>query len=171
MRVVGEFLTLSVIAICRAATTETLNLRRGSNHADDEENDIDSLFLPRIVNGDQALAGRYPYYTSINLNTRFGASHTCGGSLIHRDIVLTAAHCYNPRNARFMSVRVGAYESSDRDDSNGGQDTFFDSPIVTALVHPSYSTNTLNYDFALLKIKPVDDPHLLGGMITIDYSG
>eukprot|EP00562_Extubocellulus_spinifer_P007104 CAMPEP_0178514438 /NCGR_PEP_ID=MMETSP0696-20121128/24014_1 /TAXON_ID=265572 /ORGANISM="Extubocellulus spinifer, Strain CCMP396" /LENGTH=350 /DNA_ID=CAMNT_0020144515 /DNA_START=484 /DNA_END=1534 /DNA_ORIENTATION=+ len=171
MRVFGEILTLSAIAICQAATTETSNLRGGSSHADDEGNNIDNLFVPRIVNGDEAPVGRYPYYTSINLNTRFGASHTCGGSLIHRDIVLTAAHCYNPRNARFTSVRVGAYESSDRDDSNGGQDTFFESRIERALVHPSYSTNTLNHDFALLKINPVDDPVLLGGMMNIDFSG
>lgn len=46
-------------------------------------------FEPRIVGGQQAQEGRYPYAVSLTLSSR----HFCGGSLIAPDMVLTAAHC------------------------------------------------------------------------------
>ena len=43
----------------------------------------------RIVGGTDALDGQFPHQISLR---RLG-SHTCGGSIISRNYVLTAAHC------------------------------------------------------------------------------
>ncbi len=46
--------------------------------------------LSRIIGGGEAQKGRYPYLASIT----YERSHTCGGTLIADDIILSAAHCW-----------------------------------------------------------------------------
>ena len=58
------------------------------------------ILQSRIVCGNQAQPGVYPYFTQL--------VNVCGGSLIHEDIVLSAAHCNEPSETQ---VIVGDYES------------------------------------------------------------
>ena len=48
----------------------------------------------RIINGQNAPQGRYPWFGRV-VGTRAsdGALRGCGGALIAKDLVLTAAHC------------------------------------------------------------------------------
>lgn len=55
----------------------------------------------RIVGGDDAMPGEFPYFVQGGLE--------CGGSLIWKDIVLSAAHCIGSIGTR---VLVGAVENS-----------------------------------------------------------
>ena len=47
----------------------------------------------RIVGGENATTGSWPWQASVHYNTVNTSSHFCGGSLINKDYVLTAAHC------------------------------------------------------------------------------
>ena len=47
----------------------------------------------RIVGGEEAVDGEFPWQVSLRQITGIGATHFCGGSVIDKDWVLTAAHC------------------------------------------------------------------------------
>ena len=95
----------------------------------------------RIVGGFEAEDGRHPY--SVSLQSPSG-NHFCGGSLILKDVVLTAAHCIGG------AINV-VIDRHDFDDSDG--------EIISAkwqIEHPGYNINTDEYDMALLVLsRPV----------------
>jgi trypsin len=91
----------------------------------------------RIVGGDEAQEGRYPF--AVSLVTSLG-SHGCGGSLIAPDIVLSAAHCAGI----FARVQI---ERHDRSDPTDQFETF---SIVQEIVHPQYDPEGFAYDKMLV---------------------
>ena len=59
-------------------------------------------FSARVVNGENASPHAWPWQISLRVNGR----HICGGSLIDKDWVVTAAHCVdrNPRPSGYTVV-------------------------------------------------------------------
>ncbi|CAK1552383.1 unnamed protein product [Leptosia nina] len=58
----------------------------------------------RIVSGWDASPGQFPYQASLRIRNSAGLLFGCGGSVIHQDWVITAAHC----TANFVQVTVRA---------------------------------------------------------------
>ena len=88
----------------------------------------------RIIGGSEAVEDRYSY--AVLLQDKQGPF--CGGSLIAKDVVLTAAHC---QGAPF-DVLIGRHDLDDRDGQIIG--------IKKQMPHPSYNDRNTDNDFMLV---------------------
>ena len=114
------------------------DLHIGDDARADNEQDLISRRVQanRIVGGNQATKGEYPYF----VQWEWG----CGASLIHSDIILSAAHC-NGSNLP-TGVIVSAYENGR---AVGGAQA---RTIVQRIQHPNYSASTKKNDFMLMRL-------------------
>ncbi|XP_017122449.2 transmembrane protease serine 9 [Drosophila elegans] len=58
----------------------------------------------RVVNGTDSSVEKYPYVVSLR---SYDGSHSCGGTIVSQQFVMTAAHCTNGRSAESLSIQYG----------------------------------------------------------------
>uniref|UniRef100_A0A4W3JTR0 Chymotrypsinogen 2-like n=1 Tax=Callorhinchus milii TaxID=7868 RepID=A0A4W3JTR0_CALMI len=95
----------------------------------------------RIVNGEEAVSGSWPWQVSLQDYTGF---HFCGGSLISEYWVVTAAHCGVGSQHR---VILGEFNKCTSDVQ------IQTLQIAKAITHPQWNSNTINNDITLVKLK------------------
>jgi len=97
--------------------------------------DVSPYFFSKIVGGRTVSSPEsYPGFVQWLVG--------CGGYMIHEDIALSAAHCYDPVGYNSNRAYVGSYNNRD------GLPR-----IVTKMVpHKEYSTNTEHFDIMILKL-------------------
>ncbi|XP_074933033.1 granzyme M-like [Phalacrocorax aristotelis] len=96
-----------------------------------------------VIGGREAKPHSRPYMVSIQ---RWGA-HVCGGALLRKQWVLTAAHCLCERTTAGRTVVVGLHSLKDR---RADTQTF---PIRSVCPHPGYNKKTMENDLLLLQLK------------------
>ena len=97
---------------------------------------------PLIVGGTAVPNGKYPFMAYVELYGKGKSVWACGGTLIDRDSVLTAAHCL--KNTTGAVVAVGR---TDLKEKNRGQEIGASRPFI----HPRYNGN--GYDAGVLKLR------------------
>ena len=71
----------------------------------------------------------------------------CGGSLLSDLWVITAAHCTDGERASNIQVHLGQHDLYSATESK-----LLRMGVEKVLEHPNYNSNSVNYDFALLKL-------------------
>ncbi|XP_067831304.1 trypsin-like [Heptranchias perlo] len=91
----------------------------------------------KIVGGYECAKHSIPWIASLNVGY-----HMCGGSLIHPDWVVSAAHCYKSH----IQVRLGEHNIK----ASEGSEQFINSAKV--IRHPRYDYYDLDNDIMLIKL-------------------
>lgn len=110
----------------------------------------------RIIGGQNTTRDRFPYAASL-VDSQTGR-HVCGGSLIAKDILLTAGHC----SGFFDAVQIGRHNIRDGEleaalangvvgDDPNGEDGYEFLVVEKHVVHPMYA-NVIRSDFAVAKL-------------------
>ncbi|XP_032429416.1 tryptase-like [Xiphophorus hellerii] len=101
---------------------------------------------PKIVGGQDASPGRWPWQVSLQRKGFGNPFHQCGGSLITKNWVLTAAHCVSGTRPSDLQVSLGRHQLQ-----GGNTNTQVNMGVAQIFVHPGYGSKTFN-DIALLRL-------------------
>lgn len=99
----------------------------------------------KVVNGEQAVRGQFPYQVSIRAFSDRSVS-ICGGSIISANFILTASHC--TKNFKKFEIGFG---------SPVLQNPLFRIVSFTKVEHEKFDSKLLNHDISIIKL-PVKIP-------------
>ncbi|XP_046881269.1 elastase-1-like [Hypomesus transpacificus] len=108
--------------------------------------DLEDSVEGRVVGGEVAKPNSWPWQISLQFKSGSSYRHTCGGSLIRRGWVMTAAHCVDSQ--RTWRVVVGDHSISKHE----GNEQYIS--VSRVYVHPNWVSNRINngWDIALLRL-------------------
>ncbi|XP_037641201.1 elastase-1-like [Sebastes umbrosus] len=102
--------------------------------------------IERVVGGEVAKPNSWPWQISLQYKSGSRYYHTCGGTLIERGWVMTAAHCVDsPRTWRVILGEHDLYSDSGREQTMTVNNVF---------IHPRWDPTRLGsgFDIALLRL-------------------
>ncbi|KAK7073778.1 hypothetical protein SK128_024245 [Halocaridina rubra] len=115
----------------------------------------------------QAQFGQYPWMAAVMATGAPGAGrdnvYVSGGSLIHRSVVMTAAHSVKDKQASQLAVRLGEWNFRLPTEPIPHQDI----RVQRIAIHSNYVANRLEYDVALLFLERPAEIGLTVGLICL----
>ena len=141
---------LSMLVMFSCDTDSTIITEPDMTLMSMEQNTINPGDLPEpfIVGGTEVDPAcpdcKYPFMVSIQWTGNWGG-HYCGGSLVREDWVVTAAHCMQGESTSGSLVKIGMHNING---TTGSETRYIDEIII----HPQYSGNSLDNDYALIHL-------------------
>lgn len=96
----------------------------------------------RIMKGRDANPGEFPWFVQVvTTNPRYTREVLCGGSIISKEYILTAANCADPADEQFVVTGPSFDPPSSK------------LPVAESILHPKFvHKNNDSYDIALLRL-------------------
>ncbi|XP_037787621.1 serine proteinase stubble-like [Penaeus monodon] len=98
----------------------------------------------RIVGGNRASFGEWPWQASIRVWRGHTNIHVCGGALLTSQWLVTAAHCIYSQKANQVTVVLGEHDLETVDEPYA----FINSRVETVIQHPFFNSRNYEYDIA-----------------------
>merc|ERR1712123_219137 len=110
----------------------------------------------KIVDGVETEINEYPWQVGLQLNGEWSSDYpSCGGTLISDRWVLTAAHCTEYRSPNDIIVMLGEHDVLSSTETES-----IKIPVAQIIIHESWGSNGLDYDYSLLKLNEAVDFNL-----------
>ncbi|XP_031337417.1 CLIP domain-containing serine protease 2-like [Photinus pyralis] len=113
----------------------------------------------RLLGGYVTSIGQFPWLALLTVAKPVIRGFHCGGSLINKNYVLTAAHCIVniPKSWQLVSVRLGEHQldaDPDCEEEEYCADSPIDVPVSEVIVHAEYAENEIGKpnDIALVRL-------------------
>lgn len=123
------------------------------------ENGVDQNLFNRIVGGTDADPTQFPWFAFLFIQKRFDDGRVgtvgCGGSLIHSDMVLTAAHCFSDTATReVLSVTVIVNRTMATSRPSASETEFeYQRAVERYTLHPDYDPIEKSNDVAIVLLR------------------
>ncbi|CAG0894496.1 unnamed protein product [Darwinula stevensoni] len=101
----------------------------------------------RIVGGNRADYGEWPWQVSLRQWRTATFLHKCGAALLNENWAITAAHCVEGVPPDDLLLRLGEYDLATEEESHG----YAEKKVQIIATHPNFDHRTFEYDLALLR--------------------
>jgi len=99
----------------------------------------------RIVGGQEASVGQFPFIASLKTQLSKWYFHFCGGSALSTTHIITAAHCVDDKRAEAIFVSMGDHNKNIEDEN---EEMIQAKKIV---IHQAFDVRTLENDIGMKK--------------------
>ncbi|NWU55799.1 OVCH2 protein, partial [Dromas ardeola] len=109
------------------------------------------FIFSRIIGGEEAVPYSWPWQVSVQISDE----HICGGAVLAKEWVVTAAHCFNSREPYrdLWMVVTGLHDLTEQEYSQKRS-------VKQYIIHPSFNKTTMDSDIALLQLaEPLEFNH------------
>ncbi|XP_069713627.1 ovochymase-2 isoform X2 [Phaenicophaeus curvirostris] len=101
------------------------------------------FIFSRIIGGEEAVPYSWPWQVSVQISDE----HICGGAILAKEWVVTAAHCLNSKELYrdLWTVVAGLHDLTEKEYRQKRS-------VKQYIIHPSFNKTTMNSDIALLQL-------------------